>query len=39
MADLPEILRVDDLLGLDVLRRFRVTFEFDTRTLLLRILA
>lgn len=36
VADLPEILRVDGLIGLDVLSRFRVTFEFDKRTLVLR---
>ena len=38
IVDLPNMLRVDGLLGLDVLRRFRVTFEFDTRTLVLRAL-
>lgn len=36
VADVPPALRVRGLLGLDVLRRFRVTFEFDTRTLVLR---
>ena len=34
--DLPAVLRVDGLIGLDVLRRFRVTSEFDTRSLVLR---
>jgi predicted aspartyl protease len=36
--DLPAALRVDGLIGLNVLARFRVTFEFDTRTLVLRTL-
>lgn len=36
VADMPPVLRIQGLLGLDVLRRFRVTFEFDTRTLVLR---
>ncbi len=36
VASLPPVLRVDGILGLDVLARFRVTFEFDTRTLVLR---
>jgi|GEM_PF-5076749 len=39
VAEVPPVLRVHGLLGLDVLRRFRVTFEFDTRTLVLRSLA
>jgi predicted aspartyl protease len=34
--DLPAFFRADGLLGLNFLRRFRVTFEFDTRTLVLR---
>jgi predicted aspartyl protease len=34
--DLPPLFRADGLLGFDFLRRFRVTFEFDTRTLVLR---
>ncbi len=34
--DLPSYFRADGLLGLNFLRRFRVTFEFDTRTLVLR---
>jgi predicted aspartyl protease len=36
VADVPTILNVRGLLGLDVLRRFRGTFEFDSRTLVLR---
>lgn len=39
VAEVPPVLRVDGLLGMDVLRRFRVTFEFDTRTLVLRSVA
>ncbi len=39
VAEVPSVMRVQGLLGLDVLRRFRVTFEFDTRTLVLRSLA
>ena len=34
--DLAPVFRAEGLLGLNVLRRFRVTFEFDTRTLVLR---
>ncbi|MGH7774619.1 MAG: retropepsin-like aspartic protease family protein [Candidatus Binatia bacterium] len=34
--DLPSALRADGLLGLNFLRRFRVTFEFDRSTLILR---
>jgi clan AA aspartic protease (TIGR02281 family) len=34
--DLPPLFQADGLLGLDFLRRFRVTFECDTRTLVLR---
>ena len=34
--DLPAFLAVDGLLGLNFPRRFRVTFEFDTRSLVLR---
>src|SRR5438552_3902975 len=34
--DLPAVIGADGLLGLNFLRRFRVTFEFDTRTLVLR---
>jgi clan AA aspartic protease (TIGR02281 family) len=34
--DLPAAVGVDGLLGLNFLQRFRVTFEFDTRTLVLR---
>ncbi|MGH2355203.1 MAG: retroviral-like aspartic protease family protein [Chloroflexota bacterium] len=34
--DLPAVFRADGLLGLNFLSRFRVTFEFDTRTLVLR---
>src|SRR5947207_3209170 len=34
--DLPPLFQVDGLLGVDFLRRFRVTFEFDTGTLVLR---
>jgi predicted aspartyl protease len=33
---LPSALRVDGLLGLSFLSRFRATFEFDTGTLVLR---
>jgi predicted aspartyl protease len=36
--DLPPVIRADGLLGLDFLSRFRVTFEFDTRLLVLRAL-
>ena len=32
----PEHLRIDGLLGVNVLERFRVTFEFDRSTLILR---
>ena len=39
VADLPGGFRADGLLGLDVLRRFRVTFEFDTRHLVVRPVA
>lgn len=39
VADVPPVLRVQGLLGLDVLRRFRLTFAFDTRTLVLRSMA
>jgi len=35
---LPAPLRVDGLLGLNFLSRFRITFEFDTATLVLRSL-
>jgi predicted aspartyl protease len=34
--DLPPLFRADGLLDFDFLKRFRVTFEFDTRTLVLR---
>lgn len=34
--DLPPALRADGLLGLNFLRRFRVTFEFDRSSLILR---
>jgi predicted aspartyl protease len=34
--DLPPLLAADGLLGLDFLRRFRVTFEFDSEVLVLR---
>jgi predicted aspartyl protease len=34
--DLPSTFNADGLLGVDFLRRFRVTLEFDTRTLILR---
>lgn len=34
--DLPPLFRADGLLGLNYLQRFRVTLEFDTRTLVLR---
>lgn len=34
--DLPPLFRVDGVIGLSFLRRFRVTIEFDTRTLVLR---
>lgn len=34
--DLPAQVRADGLLGLDFLRHFRVTFEFDTGVLVLR---
>jgi predicted aspartyl protease len=34
--DLPLIIRADGLLGLDFLRRFRVTFAFDAEVLILR---
>lgn len=34
--DLPPTLRADGLLGLNFLRQFRVTFEFDRSTLILR---
>jgi clan AA aspartic protease (TIGR02281 family) len=34
--DLPPLFRVDGVIGLNFLRRFRVTVEFDTRTLVLR---
>ena len=34
--DLPPIFRADGLLGLNFLRRFRTTLEFDTHTLVLR---
>jgi clan AA aspartic protease (TIGR02281 family) len=37
--DLPSTLRADGLLGLNFLRRFRVTFEFDRSTLILRRVA
>ena len=36
IADIPALLRVRGLIGLDVLRRFRVAFEFDRSTLVLR---
>ena len=39
VAEVPPVMRVQGLLGLDVLRRFRVTFEFDTRILVLHRLA
>jgi clan AA aspartic protease (TIGR02281 family) len=34
--DLPPLFRADGLLGLNFLRRFRTTLEFDTHTLVLR---
>jgi hypothetical protein len=34
--DLPPTIRADGLLGLDSLRRFRVTFDFESRVLILR---
>jgi hypothetical protein len=34
--DLPALFRADGLLGMSFLGRFRVTFEFDTRALVLR---
>ncbi len=34
--DVPGVIRADGLLGLNFLRRFRVTFEFDSGTLVLR---
>jgi predicted aspartyl protease len=34
--DLPPIISADGLLGLDFLRRFRVTFDFDSGVLILR---
>jgi predicted aspartyl protease len=34
--DLPALLAADGLLGLDFLRRFRVTFDFDAGVLILR---
>jgi predicted aspartyl protease len=34
--DLPPLFGVDGILGVDFLHRFRVTLEFDTRTLVLR---
>jgi predicted aspartyl protease len=34
--DLPPLFRVDGLLGLNFLNKFRTTFEFDTRTLVVR---
>lgn len=34
--DLPPLFRADGLLGLNFLSHFRVTLEFDTRTLVLR---
>jgi predicted aspartyl protease len=37
--EIPAALRVSGLLGLNALRRFRVTFEFDTDTLVLRSLS
>jgi predicted aspartyl protease len=37
--NLPSVLRVDGLLGLNFLSKFRVTFEFDTRTLVIRDLS
>ena len=36
VLDLPAILRADGLLGSSFLSRFRVTFEYDTKTLVLR---
>jgi clan AA aspartic protease (TIGR02281 family) len=36
VIDLPSTLKADGLLGLNFLRRFRVTFEFDRSTLILR---
>ncbi len=34
--DLPPLFRVDGVIGLNFLRRFRITLEFDTRTLMFR---
>ena len=34
--DLPPLFRADGVIGLNYLRRFRVTLEFDTRELILR---
>lgn len=36
VLDLPPVLQADELLGLNFLRRFRVTFDFEARTLILR---
>ncbi len=36
ILDLPGIIRADGLLGLNFLRRFRVTFDFEARVLILR---
>jgi predicted aspartyl protease len=36
VLDLPTFFRADGLIGLNFLRRFRVTFEFDRRMLVLR---
>lgn len=36
LTRLPDPLRVDGILGLNFLRNFRVTFEFDTASLVLR---
>lgn len=34
--DLPAVIRADGVLGLNFLRRFRVTFAFDSRVMILR---
>ena len=38
VLDLPPVFQADGLIGLPFLRRFRVTIEFDTRSLVLRAL-
>jgi predicted aspartyl protease len=36
IIELPTLLRVDGLLGINFLEKFRVTFEFEQATLVLR---